>query len=195
MTPSLEPQTLPPQVAGKDKTLVVLIGILAIMVSLVAASPYLYDLFCRVTGYGGTAASVLTDYERPTGLISGLAAHERPYQMTVEARVAGDAPIAFTTTTPRVENFHIGQRVMLEFSVTNTSDTPILAQALHQIHPPIIAANMLVQECFCTSEQALEPGVTYDYALVMLFDPAAAGIPDVLREQSIQVRYEYLQKP
>ena len=183
-----------PQANNKGATVAVLIGILLFMFSLVAASPYLYEVFCRVTGYGGTAANVLSEYERPSALVSGIAAHDRPYQMTVEARVAGDAPIAFSTATPRVDDYHIGQRVMLEFSVTNTSDAPILAQAIHQIHPPIIAANMLVQECFCTSEQTLEPGVTYDYTLVMLFDPAAAEIADVLREQSIQVRYEYLEK-
>ena len=189
MTPAVQQNS-----SNKKITVAVLIGVLMFMISLVAASPYLYEVFCRVTGYGGTAANILTDYERPNALISGLAAHEQAYQMTVEARVGGDAPIAFSTSTARVEDFHIGQRVMLEFSVTNTSDEPIVAQAIHQIHPPIIAANMLVQECFCTSEQTLEPGVTYDYTLVMLFDPAAAEVADVLREQSIQVRYEYLEK-
>ena len=119
--------------AAKRRTLLVLLLILAGMISLVAASPTLYELFCRVTGYGGTAANSLEVYERPLATITGLPAHEQAYQVQVEARVSGDAPIRFETSQRRIEGFHIGQRILLDFSVENTSDEPILAQALHQI--------------------------------------------------------------
>lgn len=179
---------------GKRSTLILLIGILAVMISLVAASPTLYAIFCQVTGYGGTSKQLAEGYERPSSQVSGIGVHDQPFQVTVAAEVSGDAPIDFTTTSRKIENFKIGQRMLLNFSVTNTSDAPITAQAIHQIQPPIIASYMQVQECFCTSEQVLEPGKTYDYTLVMLFMPEAADSPDVLRSDAIQVRYEYLEK-
>ena len=180
--------------AGKRRTLILLFGILAFMIGLVAASPTLYAIFCQVTGYGGTAGNLLEVYERPNATISGLAAHPQAYQVVVDAKVSGDAPINFTSKQRIVEDFKIGQRILLDFSVQNTSDEPILAQAIHQIRPEILAPYMQVQECFCTSEQVLEPGRVYDYSLVMRFDPEAAEVADVLREQTVQVRYEYLEK-
>lgn len=179
---------------GKTRTLLLIFAILSSMIALVAASPTLYDLFCRVTGYGGTAANSLVVYERPLATISGLALHPDPYQVVVEAAVSGAAPIQFIAKQRKVEGFHIGQRVLLEFSVKNTSNQPIRAQAIHQIRPEVLAPYMQVQECFCTSEQVLEPGKLYEYALVMRFDPAALDVADALREGVIHVRYEYLEK-
>ena len=176
------------------RTLALIFAILGTMVGLVVASPTLYAIFCRVTGYGGTAANTLEVYERPLDTITGLAVHPQPFQVQVQAQVSGDAPIDFVAHQRRVDGLRIGQRILLDFSVTNTSDAPILAQALHQIQPEILAPYMQVQECFCTSEQLLEPGKTYDYALVMRFDPAAAAVRNVLREQAVRVRYEYLEK-
>ena len=190
-TAALDPDRLN---QGKRSTLILLIGILAVMISLVVASPTLYKIFCQVTGYGGTARQDLQVYERPEAQISGLAVHDQAFQVSVAAEVSGDAPIVFTTTSRKIENFKIGQRLLLNFSVTNTSDAPITAQAIHQIDPPVVAAHMQVQECFCTSEQVLEPGKTYEYTLVMRFIPEAADSSDVLRTDAIQVRYEYLEK-
>ena len=178
---------------GKIRTLALLMGILASMIAFVIASPTLYDLFCRLTGYGGTSATLAT-YERPHERISGLAVHEKPFQVRVEAIVSGDAPIEFIAKQGRVDGYHIGQRILLEFSVKNTSKKPIVAQAIHQILPEVLAPYLQVQECFCTSEQTLQPGELYEYALVMRFDPSAARKPDVLREAAIRVRYEYLEK-
>ncbi len=179
--------------SGKGKTLVLLIGILATMIAFVVASPTLYDLFCRVTGYGGTATT-LTVYERPTAQITGLAVHDHPFQVRVDALVGGDAPIEFTAKQGKVEGFRIGQRILLEFSVQNTSNKPIVAQAIHQVLPEVIAPYLQVQECFCTSEQTLHPGELHEYALVMRLDPRASEQPDVLREAAIRVRYEYLKR-
>ena len=178
---------------GKARTLALLIGILSTMVSLVVASPYLYDLFCRVTGYGGTAATNLTVYERPNATITGLPAHDQPYQVLVEAVVSGGAPIEFIAMQRKVEGFHMGQRILLDFSVQNTSDSPIRARAIHQVLPSVLAPYLQIQECFCTSEQILEPGVVHDYSLVMRFDPDAALNADALREDVLRVRYDYLE--
>ena len=194
MTPATNLITPPnPSDSSKGRTLALLIGILATMIAFVAASPTLYDLFCRVTGYGGTAAT-LAVYERPDAQITGLAVHDRPFQVRVEALVGGDAPIEFVAKQGKVEGFHIGQRLLLEFSVQNTSSEPIVAQAIHQVLPEVIAPYLQVQECFCTSEQTLHPGELHEYALVMRFDPRAVEQPDVLREAAIRVRYEYLKK-
>ncbi len=194
MHATADPQTGPGQGPQKTRTLILIFAILGTMISLVIASPTLYAIFCQVTGYGGTASNTLEVYERPLDTITGLAAHSQPFQVQVQAQVSGDAPIEFIAHQRRVDGLRIGQRILLDFSVTNTSDEPIVAQALHQIQPEILAPYMQVQECFCTSEQTLEPGKTYDYSLVMRFDPAAAEVRDVLREQAIRVRYEYLEK-
>lgn len=189
-----DPNAVEPNAAGKARTLVLIFVILGSMIALVAASPTLYNLFCRVTGYGGTAANTLVVYERPDRLISGIAAHPQPYQVLVDARVSGDAPIRFIAKQRKVEGYRIGQRILLSFSVENTSAEPIVAQAIHQIRPEVLAPYMQVQECFCTSEQILEPGKVYDYSLVMRFNPDAATHADALREQVLHVRYEYIEK-
>lgn len=194
MQATADPQDAQNQGPQKTRTLILIFAILGTMIGLVIASPTLYALFCQVTGYGGTASNTLEVYERPLDTITGLAAHPQLFQVQVQAQVSGDAPIEFIAHQRRVDGLKIGQRILLDFSVTNTSDAPILAQAIHQIQPEILAPYMQVQECFCTSEQVLEPGVTYDYSLVMRFDPEAAEVRDVLREQAIRVRYEYLEK-
>ena len=180
--------------SGQRRTLLLIFVILMSMIALVVASPTLYAIFCQVTGYGGTASNQLTVYERPAQTITGLAAHPQPFQVQIEAQVSGDAPIEFIAKQRKVEGLRIGQRVLLEFSVRNTADYPIVAQAIHQVYPEILAPFMQIQECFCTSEQTLEPNKTYHYFLVMRFDPAAAQNPDVLRERAVRVRYQYVKK-
>ena len=41
---------------SKSKTVLLIIGILLIMTSLVIFSVPIYNLFCKVTGYGGTTS-------------------------------------------------------------------------------------------------------------------------------------------
>ena len=55
-------RTIPPQIdqraQGNRRTLTVLALLVVTMVGLAYASVPLYDLFCRVTGYGGTTQVV-----------------------------------------------------------------------------------------------------------------------------------------
>ena len=107
-------QHMPEQGAGNRRILVILAVVVAAMVGLAYASVPLYQLFCQVTGYGGTTQ------------ISGDAAVEilpdHPVRVRFDANTnpalnwrfeAVDAPV---TLNP-------GEEVVINYRATNLGDT------------------------------------------------------------------------
>src|SRR5690606_30026034 len=93
------------------KTGIVLFGIAAGMVGLAFAAVPLYQLFCQVTGYGGTT-QVASD--NPKGLIA------RKMKVRFDANVEDALPWKVTAAAPVTDQ--IGAVDTVNYIATNTSD-------------------------------------------------------------------------
>jgi cytochrome c oxidase assembly protein subunit 11 len=159
------------------------------MMGLAYASAPLYDLFCRVTGFGGTPM-VGTG---PAGEIL-----DRTMAVRFDANVAPGLTWRFRPEAPEVK-VRVGETTTVHYTVTNTGPEPATGVATFNVQPPLMGSYFVKLQCFCFTEQTLQPGETMESAVVFYVDPAMAQDPNVRDKTSVTLSYTYFpakaQKP
>jgi cytochrome c oxidase assembly protein subunit 11 len=159
---------------------VTLAGIAAGMIGLAFASVPLYQLFCQVTGFGGTT-QVASD--NPKGVIA------REMKVRFDANVEDALPWtvkAAASTTDR-----IGQVDTVNYIATNHSDEPVTGQAIFNVVPEKAGIYFNKIECFCFTEQTLQPGETVEMPIVFFVDPDLDDNPELDTIKEITLSYTF----
>ena len=175
-------QHMPEQGAGNRRILVILAVVVAAMVGLAYASVPLYQLFCQVTGYGGTTQ------------ISGDAAVEilpdHPVRVRFDANTnpalnwrfeAVDAPV---TLNP-------GEEVVINYRATNLSDTASAGTSTYNVTPVKAGPHFMKIDCFCFIEQTLQPGESVLMPVRFYIDPDIASEPGTADIDEIILSYTF----
>ena len=150
-----------PEMARRNRRVAIMgMAIAAGMVGLAYASVPLYQLFCQVTGFGGTPQ---TASEAPKGYIDR--------QMTVRFDSNVDGGLAWTVQPAKPVTDEIGSVETVNYVATNHSDRPITGMAIFNVSPVRAGAYFNKIECFCFTEQTLQPGETVDMPIVFFVDP------------------------
>ena len=136
-----------------------------------AAVP-LYELFCQVTGYGGTTQRA----EQYSDTIL-----DRTVKVRFDSNVNG-LPWTFRPKQREVE-VRIGETIQIEYIATNNSERTTSGQATYNVTPQTAGAFFNKVECFCFTEMSLEPGESIDMPVVFFVDPA---IVDQRETQNIE---------
>jgi len=141
-------------------------GALAMLGMGYAAVP-LYDLFCRVTGFGGTT-QVATSAEADRAAV--LAGGET-MSIRFDATTARDMPWEFrpSQATDRVQ---IGVRDMTTYIAMNRGSEPITGTATFNVEPSQAGKYFNKIQCFCFTEQTLRPGQAVRMPVLYYVDPA-----------------------
>jgi cytochrome c oxidase assembly protein subunit 11 len=150
-----------PAMARRNKRVAMVGMFVAVgMVGVAYASVPLYQLFCQVTGFGGTPQ---TAADSPKGAIAR--------QMTVrfDSNVAND--LAWTVHPAASITDHIGKVDTVNYVATNYSDKPITGMAVFNVSPERAGVYFNKIECFCFTEQTRQPGETVDMPIVFFVDP------------------------
>ncbi len=124
-----------------------LVGFVLFMLGAAYAAVPLYQLFCQVTGFGGTT-QVAAD--NPKGVIAR--------EMTVRFDSNVESGLAWRVTPARPITDRIGTVDTVNYIATNTSDKPITGQAIFNVTPEQTGIYFNKIECFCFTEQTLQPG-------------------------------------
>jgi len=143
-------------------------GALAMLGLGYAAVP-LYDLFCRVTGFGGTT-QVASEAEAANAERIGLAAG-KTISIRFDASTARDVPWTFRPTQA-TDTVQIGVRDMANYTAKNTSNVPITGTATFNVEPEQAGAYFNKIQCFCFTEQTLQPGQEVSMPVLYFVDPA-----------------------
>ena len=146
----------------KKKTLtpIILVGIFFIMLSLSFAAVPLYDLFCRVTGFGGTtqiskeAPKIILDKEISVRFDTNV--NKLPWSFKVKNNVV---------------DIKIGKVGKVEFEVENYSDKLTYGVASFNVSPSSLGQYFNKLGCFCFEKQKLEAGEKAKYILSFYLDP------------------------
>lgn len=175
-------QHMPEQGAGNRRILVILAVVVAAMVGLAYASVPLYQLFCQVTGYGGTTQ------------ISGDAAVEilpdHPVRVRFDANTnpalnwrfeAVDAPV---TLNP-------GEEVVINYRATNLGDTASAGTSTYNVTPVKAGPHFMKIDCFCFIEQTLQPGDSVLMPVRFYIDPDIASEPGTADIDEIILSYTF----
>ena len=147
-------------IKGKNRTAILLVVAAFAMLGLGFASKPLYDTFCKITGYGGTTrqAQVITS-----------PVIDRDMRVSFDSNVSADLPWSFKPDVPYVD-VKVGQSTLAYYKVTNTSDQPVTGIATFNVTPIKAAPYFTKTECFCFTEQTLQPGETVDFPVIFYVD-------------------------
>jgi cytochrome c oxidase assembly protein subunit 11 len=179
MTDASLPQT-PPSSPRNRRVAVTLLVLVAAMVGAAYAAVPLYALFCQVTGFGGTT-------QVSAGNLKGAIARE----MTVrfDSNVEGALPWTVTAAKPVTDK--IGNVETVVFTAHNLSDKPVTGQAIFNVTPEQTGMYFNKIECFCFTEQTLQPGETVEMPIVFFVDPDIAENRDLDTIRDITLSYTF----
>lgn len=171
-----------PAAQRKNKlTVLILASVVLGMLGLTAAAVPLYDLFCRVTGYGGTTQRA-------------EAAPEQQSDQTIEIRfnadVARHLPWRFAPVE-RAVRVRIGETHLAFYRAHNAGDHPITGTATFNVTPFKAGPYFSKIDCFCFTEQTLEAGQSVDMPVSFYVDPAILDDPDTRDLRSITLSYTF----
>jgi cytochrome c oxidase assembly protein Cox11 len=155
------------------------LGTVAVMIGLVAYSPTLYRMFCSATGLGGTTQRVYSD----TATMS-----QRTIRVDFDTTVAPNLPWRFEPEQ-RAVTVHLGEQSLVYFSAENLGDQAIVGHATFNVTPLQIGIYFNKIQCFCFTEERLEPHQKVDMPVVFYVDPAVEKDPEVSRVDSITLGY------
>jgi cytochrome c oxidase assembly protein subunit 11 len=163
------------------RTALICLGIFAGMLGLAYASVPLYDLFCRMTGFGGTPIVA----SQPA---SGVGV--RPMSVRFDANVAPGLPWRFTAETVSVD-LKPGETRTVYYRVTNTSSRPTTGMATFNVQPELAGAYFNKLQCFCFADMPLAPGESKDVPVVFFIDPAIEQDENLRKLTTITLSYTF----
>jgi len=163
------------------RTVIVLGGVVAAMLTLVAFSVPLYRLFCAATGYNGTTQRVAED----AGAIS-----KRSVTVQFSTSIAPNLPWRFVPMQRAVQ-VHLGEERLVYFSATNTGDKPIIGHATFNVTPAKAGLYFDKIQCFCFSDEELAPGKTAIMPVDFFVDPALDKDPNAKDVSTITLSYTF----
>ena len=153
-----------------------------------AAVP-LYDLFCRVTGFGGTTQRAT---ESDAALAAQMAQSAGGRQMSIrfDASTASDMPWTFRPEQP-TDTVQIGQRDLAFYTARNNSNVPITGTATFNVEPEQTGRYFNKIQCFCFTEQVLQPGEEIRMPVLYYVDPAILSDENAEGVEQITLSYTF----
>ena len=145
--------------AANLKTRRVLTGVGLSMLALGFASKPLYDTFCKVTGYGGTTKVAQENLSEVL---------ERKVTVSFDANVT-DLPWDFEPEQHKM-SVQLGQTGLAYYKVENRSNKPMVGTATFNVTPIKAAPFFVKTECFCFTEQRIEPGQEISMPVLFFVD-------------------------
>ncbi|TVR10600.1 MAG: cytochrome c oxidase assembly protein [Salinarimonadaceae bacterium] len=171
--------------AGRKKavrrTVAACLGVTFGMVGAAYAAVPLYDLFCRVTGFGGTP--MIGTAEAGTVL-------DETVRVRFDANVSRSLPWSFSAEVPVIEA-RIGETKTVFYRVASEASGPTKGMATFNVTPENAGQYFVKLDCFCFTENVLEGGEVMDSAVVFYVDPAIVDDPAFASLRTITLSYTY----
>lgn len=156
------------------------------MLGLGYASVPLYRLFCQVTGFGGTTMTATeSDAVRAAAAATG---------QTISIRFDGSTAMGMPWTfrpSQATDTVTIGTRDIATYIARNDSDQPITGMATFNVTPAQAGKYFNKVQCFCFTEQTLQPGQEVTMPVLYYVDPAMLDDPKMKGVEQITLSYTF----
>ena len=165
----------------KKLTPLVLAGIFVLMLGLSYASVPLYEIFCRVTGFGGTtqvannAPKIVLD--KVVSVRFDTNVNNLPWDFKAKKNVM---------------DVKVGQVNKIEFEVLNYSDEPTAGVASFNVSPSSFGKYYSKLGCFCFEKQELKAGEKATYVMTFYLDPEMVNDATVKNLEDVTMSYTFL---
>ena len=160
------------------------LGLVAAMIGLGFASVPLYRLFCQVTGFGGTTQRVSEAQAAEVTASGGT------LSIRFDANVERGLPWQFRPEQV-TQQVQLGGRKMAIYLARNTSDQPITGRATFNVEPEQAGKYFNKIECFCFTEQTLQPHQEVRMPVVFYVDPKIKDDPEAKGVEQITLSYTF----
>ncbi|MEL6817390.1 MAG: cytochrome c oxidase assembly protein [Pseudomonadota bacterium] len=151
------------------------------MVGLAYASVPLYELFCRVTGYGGTTQRADV---APVEVI------DREITVRFDANVGQGLGWDFAPEERSV-TMKIGELAEMAYVAGNPLSKASTGSATFNVTPQAAGAYFNKMECFCFTETTLESGESMEMPVVFFVDPDIVNKPEMDGINTITLSYTF----
>jgi len=145
-----------------------------------AAVPF-YNWFCRTTGFGGTTQVA----EKAPDHILG-----RTLTIRFDSNVASGLPWKFEPEQNEID-VRIGEVATVHYKVVNLAAREITAQASYNVSPPTVGGYFTKINCFCFTEQTMQPSETREMTVVFYVDPSIVKDHDQDGLNTITLSYTF----
>lgn len=166
-----------------DKNRRLMVGLLFVAGGMVGASYAavpLYRIFCQVTGYGGTPKVA----SGPSATVS-----DRMMSVRFDSMVNG-MDWSFQPVRREVR-VRVGETIVAYYRARNNTDRALVGSATFNITPLKAGSYFSKIECFCFTEQRLEPGQSVDMPVSFFVDPAIDGNVNLDDVRTITLSYTF----
>jgi cytochrome c oxidase assembly protein subunit 11 len=169
------------EIDGPQKTVIQTVGVVVLMGGLAWASVPFYNWFCRVTGFGG----VTNTAETGSDVIL-----DQTITIRFDASLDRGMPWTFKPVQ-REMTLRIGETGLAFYEAHNPTDHPVAGQAAYNVTPYEAGYFFDKIECFCFTEQVLQPGETVEMPVSFYVDPAIVDDRDAKYVHTITLSYTF----
>ena len=166
----------------KILTPIILSGIFCIMLAASFAAVPLYDLFCRVTGFGGT---IQVSKDIPKIVL------DKKINVRFDTNV-NKLPWNFKTNK-NVIDVKIGEVNRAEFEVENYGDETTYGVATYNVSPSSFGKYFSKIGCFCFEKQKLDSGQKVKYILTFYLDPEIVNDFNTKNIEDVTLSYTFFE--
>ena len=167
-------------IKGKTLTPLLLAGIFILMLGLSFAAVPLYDLFCRVTGFGGTTQ---VSKEAPKVVL------EKVVSVRFDTNV-NNLDWNFKAKS-NVIDVKVGQVNRIEFEVENLGNETTHGVASFNVSPASFGKYYSKLGCFCFEKQELKAGEKATYVMTFYLDPDLVNDPTTKNLKDVTMSYTF----
>ena len=167
-------------IKGKTLTPLLLAGIFILMLGLSFAAVPLYDLFCRVTGFGGTTQ---VSKEAPKIVL------DKVLSVRFDTNV-NNLDWNFKAKS-NVIDVKVGQVNRIEFEVENLGNETTHGVASFNVSPASFGKYYSKLGCFCFEKQELRAGEKATYVMTFYLDPDLVNDPTTKNLQDVTMSYTF----
>ncbi|MEO1241156.1 MAG: cytochrome c oxidase assembly protein [Pseudomonadota bacterium] len=167
--------------AKNRKTAIIVSSVAAGMVALSFAAVPAYRAFCQVTGWGGTTQRADAEADRVVA---------RDITVRFDATVSQGLAWRFKPEQPS-QTLKIGETGLAFYEAENLTDKPVTGRATFNVSPAKAGIYFKKIECFCFTEQTLQPGQKVSMPVTYFIDPALADDKNLDEVQTITLAYTF----
>lgn len=171
--------------AGRAKrnrrTAVITLSVVFGMVGASFAAVPLYELFCQVTGYGGTTQRVDRESDRII---------DRVVKVQFDANI--DTALGWTfQPAQRNVTVRLGETAIIDYVAFNGTGQDTVGTAVFNVTPDSVGRYFSKIQCFCFTEQRLAAGESATLPVLFFVDPALADDPILDYIDTITLSYTF----
>tara|TARA_B110000438_G_C15524822_1_gene525845 strand:+ start:146 stop:619 length:474 start_codon:yes stop_codon:yes gene_type:complete len=151
------------------------------MSTLVIFSVPIYNLFCKVTGYGGT-----------TSYSSELSFNTIDRNIEVKFNADVNDSLDWSFKAPKnIGQYKVGENIKVEYLAINNSDNENIGTATFNVLPEKVGSYFIKTQCFCFEKQTLKPKEAIKMPVVFYIDPSITEDPTMENIDTITLSYTF----